>query len=206
MPAVIDWIDGGLVKYEEGLRLQEEAFEKVLRGEKDGVVLFLEHEPVITVGKNSEGEIFREEDRPLCVKTDRGGKTTVHNPGQLVCYPILSAEKFKLTPKRYVSLLEASVIEVLQGLGLKGERDPEYPGVWVNGRKICALGVRFDRRVTRHGLALNVCNDLELFERIVPCGIANRKVTSLLQEGIGISCAEVQERLQARVDQNLQTL
>ncbi len=104
---------------------------------------------------------------------------TAHVPGQLVVYPILGIEAFRLAPRRYVEILEQTAIDVLSEYGVVATRDAEHPGVWVGNDKICAIGVRIQQRVSLHGLALNVSNAFDLFRRIVPCGIAGRGVTSL---------------------------
>ena len=124
------------------------------------------------------------------VKTDRGGDITYHGPGQLVGYPILNLAT-PSTPE-YVRSVEQLLIDALADLGLPGAgREPEYPGVWVNGRKIAAIGVRLTRGRTMHGFALNVDPDMAYFEHIVPCGISDREVTSLAREGVDVSMHDV---------------
>jgi lipoate-protein ligase B len=100
-------------------------------------------------------------------------------PGQLVVYPIIDVSKQKLSVRDYVGALESTVIDTLDFFGIHAARDPDLPGVWVKGSKICAIGVRVKSRVTMHGLALNINNDLGLFGKIVPCGIRTRSVTSM---------------------------
>jgi len=142
----------------------------------------LEHEAVYTVGARAARGSLRvaESDLPApLVETDRGGDVTWHGPGQLVLYPVLDLSRRGLRAGDYVRALEAAAIETLRHWEIEGERAPGRPGVWVGGAKIAAVGVRIDRGVSRHGLALNVAPDLAWFESIVPCGIEDADVTSM---------------------------
>ena len=148
-------------------------------------IIVVQHPPVITLGKNSDpsfilfDRISLEKSGVRVFEIDRGGEATLHNPGQIVVYPIIRLQDWSLGPKQYVGILESAIIELLSGEGIEASTDPEYPGVWVGPNKICAVGVRIKERVTLHGLALNVANDLSLFGKIVPCGISTRGVTSV---------------------------
>jgi lipoyl(octanoyl) transferase len=113
------------------------------------------------------------------VQTDRGGDITYHGPGQLVGYPILDLDGYGLDLHRYLRNLEEVVIRTLAEYGVEGGRVPGYTGVWVGGEKVCAIGIRACHRVTMHGFALNVTTDLRAFDRIIPCGIFERGVTSM---------------------------
>ncbi len=136
------------------------------------------------------------------VKADRGGDVTYHGPGQLTGYPILSVPLGPHAIPAYVHGVEQLVIDALADLGLPGAgRLPEHPGVWVDPgrpRKICAIGVRVSRGRTMHGFALNVDPDLGMFGHIVPCGIADKGVTSLAAEGVDVSMHEVVDAVAAR--------
>lgn len=158
-----------------------------------GVVLLVEHDPVITVSRRpgAAGHVLAgaEALRSAGVdveETDRGGDVTYHGPGQLVAYPILDLNRLGVRLHEYMRLLEDAVIETIAAFGVQGARDAEATGVWVgNGapsRKIAAMGVRVRRWVTMHGLALNVSPDMEHFGLIVPCGLHGRGVTSLAEE------------------------
>jgi len=177
-------IDLGLMSYGSALERQNVWHEAVVQGE-DPVILTVEHYPVLTLGKNSslENLLFsREHYRGLGIEifeTERGGEVTAHLPGQLVVYPILDVHRYKLSVRDYIYGLESAVIETLKNFGIVAARDPQLPGVWVGSEKICAIGVRIKSRVTMHGLALNVDNDLDIFSKIVPCGIRARGVTSM---------------------------
>jgi lipoate-protein ligase B len=177
----------GLMPYGEALLHQERCHTDVVEGGRP-VILTVEHPSVLTLGKNAHsGNLLfgREFYRSLGVdvfETDRGGEVTAHMPGQLVVYPIIPVLSLGYSAKSYIALLEDSVIEVLAGYGLKAQCDAQFPGVWIEDRKICAIGVRIKQRVSMHGLALNVCNPLDLFSKIVPCGIQTRSVTSMTEE------------------------
>lgn len=195
----------GLMAYRQALAVQETLHARLVAGEAAGFLIFVEHPAVLTLGKHADRQYLKcaasafEAQGTEIVSIDRGGEVTAHEPGQLVMYPILRLEDFKLTPKTYVRLLEDAVIEALAYFGLNATRDEAYPGVWVEGaRKICAIGIRIKQRVSLHGIALNVDNSLELFNKIVPCGIRGREVTSLareLQSGASPSVQAVQQIL-----------
>ena len=135
-------------------------------------------------------------------KINRGGDITYHGPGQLVCYPIFDLDHFFTDIHKYLRFLEESVILTLKEFGITGDRLAEHTGVWINpedtmnARKICAMGVKCSRWVTMHGLALNVFSDLSYFGNIVPCGIQDKKVTSMhLETDIEFSLPDIKDRL-----------
>lgn len=157
-------------------------------------LLFVEHPPVYTLGKNGKEEhvLISEADRLKkgieYFHINRGGDITFHGPGQLVGYPILDLERFKTDLGWYLRSLEEVIIKTMADYGLKGERSAGETGVWLDAhikgkeRKICAMGIKCSRWITMHGFAFNVNTDLTYFDHIVPCGIQNKKVTSLAQE------------------------
>ncbi|MSR34765.1 MAG: lipoyl(octanoyl) transferase LipB [Phycisphaerales bacterium] len=196
--------DLGKMSYAKALQLQRDAHAEVLaarphRGQMQ--LLLVEHDPqVITVSrrpdaaKNVVVSPQRLADLGVeCVETDRGGDVTWHGPGQLVVYPIFDLERMGLRIHGYMRLLEETVIQVLADFGVAGRRDAAATGVWARAQdqsrdlKICAMGVRVSRWVCMHGLALNVNPDLAAFNLIVPCGLAERGVTSL-RECLGGHC------------------
>ncbi|WP_264321327.1 lipoyl(octanoyl) transferase LipB [Zarconia navalis] len=148
------------------------------------ILLLLEHLPVYTLGQGSNREFLQNADRITGVEVhqiERGGEVTYHCPGQLVAYPILNLRHYRKDLHWYLRQLEEVIIQVLAHYGLPGERIPGLTGVWVEGRKVAAIGVKVSRWVTMHGFALNVCPDLQGFEYIVPCGISDRPVGSMAQ-------------------------
>jgi lipoic acid synthetase len=168
----------------------------------DNALLLLEHPHVYTLGVRADPAHVLVPPASVgaeLVKADRGGAVTYHGPGQLVGYPIVSVPMGPDAAPKHVHAVEQLVIDVLADLGLPGAgRLDGYPGVWVEDRKICAIGVRLTRGRSMHGFALNVDPDLSMFGHIVPCGIADKAVTSLAAEGVHVSMAEVVDAVVAR--------
>lgn len=182
----------GLVPYRAALRWQRRRAEAIRRGDAAEVIAWLEHPPVVTLGRRARAEHVLLSPAALAargadlVEVERGGDATVHAPGQLVVYPLLRLGARGLGPAAYVRALEESMIAALAALGpehrLEAERVPGRPGAWVAGRKVGAVGVRVARGVSLHGLALNVSPDLDWFGAIVPCGLPDAEVTSIARE------------------------
>jgi lipoyl(octanoyl) transferase len=171
-------------------------------------LLFVEHPPVYTLGKSGKMEhvLIDEEQRTSqgieFFHTNRGGDITFHGPDQIVGYPIFDLEKFYTDIGRYLRALEEVIILTLADFGIIAGRSSGETGVWIDAttkgkeRKICAMGVRCSRWVTMHGFALNVNTDLRYFNHIIPCGIQNKKVTSIKEElGREVDLNEVKEKL-----------
>jgi lipoyl(octanoyl) transferase len=178
----------GKVEYLEALALQEQVRSARQRDEVPDVLLTLEHWPVYTRGRRSgPGELpmgddwYRMQGIEI-IDTDRGGKVTYHGPGQLVGYPIVRVDDVV----SYVRTLESALVAALGEEGLevraRPQDGPDYTGVWVGERKIASIGVHVARGVTTHGFAVNVENDLQPFQWIVPCGLDNVQMTSLIKE------------------------
>ena len=166
-------------------------------------IWFLEHERVYTQGVSCR-ESVREgaPDIPL-VKSDRGGQITYHGPGQLVAYLLLDLRRLGLGVRQVVSLIEASVIELLGGYGLTAVVRPGAPGVYVDGEKIAALGLRVRSGCCYHGLSLNVDMELEPFSRINPCGFAGLGVTSMKEQGLSVQVDEAADALERILEARL---
>ena len=175
----------GLVPYREGLALQERLRERRRAGEVPDLLLVLEHAPVYTLGKRAEPsdlplgeEWYRERGIDVC-ETDRGGRVTYHGPGQLVAYPIMAIERVA----EFVGTMEQAIVTALADEGIAAQvRDTPFTGVWAGDAKIASIGVRVTGGVTTHGVAVNVDNDLEPFDWIVPCGIEHVRMTSVSRE------------------------
>ncbi|HEX5249280.1 MAG TPA: lipoyl(octanoyl) transferase LipB [Gaiellales bacterium] len=181
----------GLTPYADALRLQQElAAARSQQAIPDTVVL-LEHEPVITLGSRA----VRAEELPLAadeyaargieiVEVPRGGRSTYHGPGQLVCYPILDLNDRGRDLRRHVRGLEQTIVRTLAGFGIagSGRDEPHQSGVWVDDRKIASIGVRCARWVTSHGLAVNVDLDLGVYELFDACGLGKARFTSIAAE------------------------
>lgn len=175
----------GLIPYETAWVWQQ-AFvaERRENSACDDVFILLEHPPVYTLGQGSSLEFLKFDPAhapyPL-VRTERGGEVTHHCPGQLVGYPILNLRRYQQDLHWYLRQLEEVLIRVIGQYGLTGQRIPGMTGVWVEGRKVAAIGIKVSRWITMHGFSLNVCPDLRGFEQIIPCGIAEKPVGSLAQ-------------------------
>jgi len=163
----------------------------------------VEHPPVFTQGQAGRAEhVLAPGDIPV-VQTDRGGQVTYHGPGQLVVYLLVSLREAGVGIRGLVSVMEQSVVDLLGARGIAAEARAEAPGVYVGGRKVASLGLRVRRGYTYHGLALNVCNDLEPFGRINPCGHAGLEVTSLRLLGIEESPGALADELVGRLAEAL---
>ena len=177
----------GTVEYDESLQLQNNLVSARIAGEIPDTMLFLQHFPVLTIGVSGKeediivpGDLLDDEDIAV-FRTDRGGGVTYHGPGQLVGYLIFDLQTKGKDIHRFVRNLEEVIIRTLDAFSIPAYVDPQYPGVWVGQDKICALGIRVTRWVTKHGFALNVNTDPRHFSFIIPCGITDRQVTSMSQ-------------------------
>jgi lipoyl(octanoyl) transferase len=162
------------------------------------ILILLEHPPVYTLGQGSSLEFLKfdpAQNMHLLCRTERGGEVTYHCPGQVVGYPILNLRYYQQDLHWYLRQLEEVLIRVIASYGLKGDRIPGLTGVWMEGRKVAAIGIKVSRWITMHGFALNVCPDLSGFQQIVPCGIEDKPVGSLAEFVPGIQTGEVQGRV-----------
>ncbi|WP_233718361.1 lipoyl(octanoyl) transferase LipB [Nostoc mirabile] len=185
----------GLMPYLEAHGWQRSLLtERIHDPSLDDVLILLEHPPVYTLGQGSNSDFLKFHiDKGLydVHRVERGGEVTYHCPGQLVGYPILNLQRYRKDLHWYLRELEEVIIRVLAVYGLQGERIPAFTGVWLQGRKVAAIGIKVSRWITMHGFALNVCPDMTGFERIVPCGISDKPVGSLAEWIPGITCEEV---------------
>ena len=194
----------GLVAYPAALDLQRSLVEERRAGRIPDTLLLLQHPPVLTLGVRGDGgraHILAADEalsaRGISVhETGRGGDVTYHGPGQIVGYPIVDLRPDRCDVHRYVRDLEEVLIRTARDYGIAADRVSGLTGVWVGAEKLAAIGVRIARWVTSHGFALNVSTDLDDFQLIVPCGIADRGVTSLERLlGRTVELAEVEDRL-----------
>jgi lipoyl(octanoyl) transferase len=190
----------GRIDYGQALALQQQLVAERKQGLATDHLLLLEHPHVITMGRNGRMEHLLADSHVLeragiaFYPTDRGGDITYHGPGQLVGYPILDLRDWKRDVVAYVRAVEQVIIDTLAEFGIQAVRIPKLTGVWVDGRKIAAIGVHISRWVTSHGFALNISTDLNYFRYIVPCGLT-RPVTSMAELGAGTTVAEVSRSL-----------
>jgi len=194
-----------VTSYVDALELQKRLVEQRRAGEIEDVLLLVEHPPVLTLGVRGDGGrshiLVSEAElsaRHIDVfETRRGGDITYHGPGQIVGYPIIDLNPDRRDVHKYVRDIEEVLIRVAADYGITAGRIPGLTGVWVGDEKLAAIGVRIQRWVTSHGFALNHTTDLSHFNLIVPCGIADRGVTSLERLGCTASRFEVEDRIAA---------
>ena len=199
----VSLLDVSSIEYTKGVEYQKSLFDEIIsiksknRKNQTSVptknyFIFCEHNHVYTLGKNGNNKNFLADiktQKKIGASfhlTNRGGDITYHGPEQIVGYPIIDLENFFKDLGKYMRGIEEVIIETLSEFSIKAERSAGETGVWINtknnARKICAIGVKTSRWVTMHGFALNVNNDLSYFDHIVPCGIFNKKVTSMKNE------------------------
>jgi len=178
----------GLMRYSDALSLMEECHLSLVQNPAlEDVILIVEHLPVVTMGLRERSADLITPEQLLkdsgvdFQRIDRGGSVTVHEPGQLVLYPLIRVDSRFLTVRRLVWALEEIMILECARWGIEAARDSINPGVWVGRDKVGAIGVRVSNHVSKHGLALNVRNSLQTFSHIIPCGIQQRGVASLAQ-------------------------
>ena len=214
----INVYDLGVLDYKTALNFQEKKLQEIIdikrtnRNESSSIetpnyFLFVEHPPVITLGKSGQEKnllLTKEELERKKIQyfnTNRGGDITFHGYGQIVGYPVIDLENFYTDINRYLRTLEEIVISTLNYFKISSQRSPGETGVWLesnspNSRKICAIGVKTSRWVTMHGFALNVDTDLRYYNYIIPCGIKGKGITSINKEiKKNVSINEVKEKL-----------
>lgn len=191
----------GSMDYQVALELQLDYLEKRINGEINDTLIFLQHTPTITIGRNGNkdnlliSEKILEQKKIKYYEVNRGGDITYHGPGQLVCYPIIDLKNHTKDVHKYLRTLEQIIIDVLLEFEIEARRIEGLTGVFVKNSKIASIGVGIKRWVTFHGLSLNINTDLSYFDLIVPCGLNNNPVTSIkswnkLQDEIDLSIVE----------------
>ena len=197
-----EWQQAGRIEYGRAFEWQQQLVARRKAGEIPDQLILLEHPHTITLGRNGSLQNLLASDEVLARTgiafhpTDRGGDITYHGPGQIVGYPILDLREWKRDVVGYVRAVEQVLIDTLDDFGIQAGRIPKCTGVWVDGRKVAAIGVHISRWITSHGFALNVSTDMSYFQYIVPCGLT-KPVTSMAQLGVNAPWQEVAERLAA---------
>lgn len=187
----VPWRWLGRVGYGDALVWQRARRDAVIRKARPEIVALLEHPAVVTTGRRQVPGLERLADAGIpVIPTERGGLATYHGPGQLVGYPIVDIGGRGIRVKAWMALMERVIACWLQEHGLDGGSRPGFPGVWVRGRKICAVGTHVARGVTLHGFALNLCVDLGPYGLFDPCGITDAGVTSAHLEGLTAAPAD----------------
>ena len=172
------------VIYEEAKKLMEERLLNVDLNKSNELIWTLEHPDIYTAGTSyNESDILDKSIKIL--ETNRGGKITYHGPGQLICYFVIDLKKRKKDIRNFISIIEKTIIETLNFFNIKSFSDKEIIGIWYNDtkeiKKVAAIGVRISKWIAYHGFSINICNNLEKYDAIIPCGIKDKGVTNLKQ-------------------------
>ena len=170
------------VKYNLAIKLLEERLLDININKKGDLIWILEHEEIYTAGTSyKESEILNKDIN--LIKTNRGGKITYHGPGQLICYFVIDLKQRQKDIRKFITLIEKTIIESLSEFNIKSFGDPKNIGIWVNNKneikKVAAIGVRVSKWIAYHGFAININNDLTKYQNIIPCGISDKGVINL---------------------------
>ena len=175
------------IDYLQSIKILEKRVHDVFLGKKDELLWVLEHNSVCTAGTSANKKDLLDKNLPV-IKTNRGGKYTLHSPGQKVVYFVLNLNKRERDIRKLISKIENCIIQTLKEYKIESYNDSKNIGIWVNkqknSKKIAAIGIRVKKWVAYHGFSLNVCNDLSKYKGIIPCGIRDRGITSLKDMGV----------------------
>ena len=170
------------IKYQEAIKFLEERLLEINSGQKEDLIWILEHEEVYTAGTSYKEKEILNKDINL-IKTNRGGKITYHGPGQMICYFVIDLKKRKKDIRKFITLIEETIIESLSKFNIKTFGDPKNIGIWTDHKgeinKVAAIGVRVSKWIAYHGFAININNDLSKYKNIIPCGISDKGVINL---------------------------
>ena len=169
------------IPYKKAMLFLNKRVEEVKNGDNEELIWVLEHPKTYTAGVSfKQNEII--DKKIKIIKTKRGGKITLHNPGQKIVYFVINLNNRKKDIRKFINTIEISVIEFLKFLKINAKQDKKNIGIWVKGRKIAAIGLRVSRWVAFHGFSINISNNLKEYLKIVPCGLNNKKITSVYLE------------------------
>ena len=170
------------IKFDDAIRFLEQRLIDIHNKKKSDLIWILEHEEIFTAGTSYKEEEILDKNINL-IKTNRGGKITYHGPGQLVCYFVIDLKKRHKDIRKFITLIEKTIIESLSKYNIKSFGDPKNIGIWINNKndimKVAAIGVRVSKWIAYHGFAINVNNNLNPYKKIIPCGILDKGVTNL---------------------------
>ena len=170
------------IKYDFAMRLLEGRMLDINNNKKSDLIWILEHEEIYTAGTNFKEEEILDKNINL-TKTNRGGKITYHGPGQLICYFVIDLKKRQKNIRKFITLIEKTIIESLSDFNIKSFADPKNIGIWVgekkDNNKVAAIGLKVSKWIAYHGFAININNDLTKYKNIIPCGILDKGVTNL---------------------------
>ena len=170
------------IKYEDAIDFLENRLKNIHDNQKNDLIWILEHDEIYTAGTNyKENEILNKDIKLIITK--RGGKVTYHGPGQLICYFVIDLKKRKKDIRKFITLIEKTIIDSLSEFNIKSYGDPKNIGIWTNNKsnikKIAAIGIRVSKWIAYHGFAININNDLSKYQNIIPCGITDKGITNL---------------------------
>jgi|TARA_B110000114_G_C14850664_1_gene300579 lipoyl(octanoyl) transferase len=170
------------IKYDVAIKYLEERLLDINNNKKNDLIWLLEHEEIYTAGTNYKEEEILNKNIKL-IKTNRGGKITYHGPGQLICYFVIDLKQREKNIRKFITLIEKTIIESLSEFNIKSFGDPKNIGIWVKDetsiQKVAAIGIRISKWIAYHGFAININNDLTKYQSIIPCGISDKGVTNL---------------------------
>tara|TARA_B100002051_G_scaffold266733_1_gene294247 strand:- start:1454 stop:2074 length:621 start_codon:yes stop_codon:yes gene_type:complete len=193
------------VDYNKAIELLEERLQEIIKNRNNELIWFLEHNEIYTAGTSSNKNDILDKSIKV-IKTSRGGKITHHSPGQLICYFVIDLKKRNKDIRKFVMLLENSIIETLREFNIKSNSDRKNIGIWINhkneSKKIAAIGIKVRKWIAYHGFSINIKNDLNNFKKIIPCGIKNKKIINL-KEISKISYSKFINTLERKLIKNL---
>jgi lipoyl(octanoyl) transferase len=170
------------IKYADAIKFLQERLLNISKNKKSNLIWILEHKEIYTAGTSYKEEEILNKNIDL-IKTNRGGKITYHGPGQLICYFVIDLKKRQKDIRKFINIIEKTIIESLSEFNIKSFGDKKNIGIWVNDKtdikKIAAIGIRVSKWIAYHGFAINIKNDLSKYKNIIPCGISDRGVTNL---------------------------
>jgi|TARA_B100001094_G_C18034509_1_gene721809 lipoyl(octanoyl) transferase len=174
-------VSKSVISFKKAMKLLDKRVEEIKNNKNKELIWLLEHPLTFTAGiRSNNNEVF--DKKVNIIKTNRGGKITLHNPGQKIIYFVLNLNKRKKDIRKLINAIEKSIIEFLKIYKIKGKSDKKNIGIWVKEKKIAAIGVRVSRWVAYHGFSININNDLNEYLKIKPCGLDNSKITSIYNE------------------------
>ncbi len=181
------------ISYKIAMKLLHKRVEKLKLNKGKELLWILEHPTTYTAGIRSNNKEIIDKKIKI-ISTNRGGKITLHNPGQKIIYFVLNLNKRKKDVRKLISTIEKSIIEFLSICKIKGEKDKKNIGIWVNKKKIAAIGLKLSRWIAYHGCSININNNLNQYLKIIPCGLDNQKITSIYNEN-GIIIKNIEKKL-----------
>ena len=192
------------ISYKIAMKILLKRVEKLKKNKGKELLWILEHPITYTAGIRSNSKEILDKKIKI-INTNRGGKITLHNPGQKVIYFALNLNKRKRDIRKLITLIEKSIIEFLHFCKIKGIRDKKNIGIWVNKKKIAAIGVRISRWIAYHGCSININNNLNLYRKILPCGLDNQKITSVYSEN-GLIKKNIEKKLKSIFIKNIKRI